>query len=230
MLKRAGRAPFVQRMIGNALACYLQMVRSTSTFVLDPPDFFDAIRPDLPVICAMWHGQHFLLPFARPPGHEARAMISKSADGEINAIAAERLGMGAIRASGAHKPHQVAKRGGARGFIEALRALRDGASVSITADVPKISRVAGPGIVQLAARSGRPILPLAAATRWHVTLGSWDRATINLPFSTMSIATGPLIHVPQDADEAQIEAARLEVEAAMNAVTERAYELVGRRP
>ena len=87
MLKRAGRAPFVQRMIGNALAGYLQMVRSTSTFVLDPPDFFDAIRPDLPVICAMWHGQHFLLPFARPPGHEARAMISKSADGEINAIA-----------------------------------------------------------------------------------------------------------------------------------------------
>ena len=59
--------------------------------------------------------------------------------------------------------------------------------------------------------------------------GAWDRATINLPFSTMSIATGPLIHVPQDADETRIEAARLEVEAAMNAVTARAYELVRRR-
>ena len=119
MLKRAGRAPFVQRMIGNALAGYLQMVRSTSTFVLDPPDFFDAIRPDLPVICAMWHGQHFVMPFARPPSYDVRVMISRSADGEINAIAASKLGLGLIRASGAHHAHQVSKRGGLRGFIEA---------------------------------------------------------------------------------------------------------------
>lgn len=229
MLKRAGRSPLLQRLVGNALAGYLLAVRKTSSFRIDPPDFYERIDGDMPVIVAMWHGQHFAVPFARPPSYDVRVMISRSADGEINAIAARKLGLGLIRASGAHHAHQVSKRGGLRGFIEAMRCLKEGASVAMTADVPKVSRVAGLGIVQLARHSGRPILPIAVATSRHVDLSSWDRATINLPFSRMVVAAGDMIRIAPDADDAALEEARQAVEASMNETTARAYALAKSR-
>ena len=58
----------------------------------------------VPIILAMWHGQHFLTPFIRPKGKRAKVLISRHRDGEINAAAVERLGIGTIRGSGAHGP------------------------------------------------------------------------------------------------------------------------------
>ena len=51
----------------------------------------------MPLILAMWHGQHFLVPFVRKPEHPVKVLVSRHRDGEINAIAAERLGVGTIR-------------------------------------------------------------------------------------------------------------------------------------
>jgi hypothetical protein len=230
MLKRAGRNPLVQKLIGNGLAAYLKAVRATSTLVLDPPDFEDRVLPDLPAIVTMWHGQHFLVPFARPETHDVRVMISRSADGEINAIAARKMGLGLIRASGAHHAHQIAKRGGARGFIELLRVLERGSSAALTADVPKVGRIAGTGIIQLARYSGRPIMPLAMTTSRRIELSTWDRATINLPFSRMSLSLGDLVHVPRDADDTRMEEARLALQHSLDRATERARALADGQP
>lgn len=230
MLKSLGRHPLVLNTIGSLLAGYLATVRRTSSLVVDPPDFYEKALPDLPMIVAMWHGQHFMMPFARPDGWDVRVMISRSADGEINAIAARRLGLGLIRASGAQKAHQVTKRGGMRGFIEAMRALREGGNVALTADVPKgPARVAGLGIVQLAKHSGRPIVPMAFATSRHIDLNSWDKASINLPFSRAALAIGDMIQVDADAGDEALEAARKRVEDGLNETTERAYRLVKAR-
>jgi hypothetical protein len=229
MLKRIGRSPFVQNLLGTLLAAYLKLVYRTSTIRLDPPDRFERIDDEMPAIIATWHGQHFAVPLHRPPGHVFRVIASRSADGEINAVAARRLGLGLIRASGAHHAHQVAKRGGTRGFIEALRCLREGDSIAMTADVPKISRTAGLGVVKLARHSGRPILPVAVATNRHIDLPSWDRATINLPFGRMAVVVGDAIHVPADAGEEELETLRVAVETAVNAATERAYRLAKQR-
>ncbi|MEP3668759.1 MAG: lysophospholipid acyltransferase family protein [Roseibium sp.] len=229
MLKSLGRHPVVLRTVGTLLATYLKFVRKTNRFVVDPPDVYDQIDGDLPDIVAMWHGQHFMAPFIRPEGYSVSVMISRSADGEINAIAAEKLGLGLIRASGSQKAHQISKRGGMRGFIEAMRVLRGGGNVALTADVPKgPARIAGPGIVQIARHSGRAILPVAVATSRSIELNSWDKASINLPFGRGAIVLGELIHVASDADDDALEASRQEVEAGLNATTRRAYELVGR--
>ena len=91
------------------------------------------------------------------------------------------LGIDTIRGSGAHGPDFSGK-GGVFAFNAAVRALEEGYSVAMTADVPKVSRVAGLGIVKLAQLSGRPIYPVAIATRRRIVLDNWDRTTINLPF------------------------------------------------
>ncbi|EEE46390.1 lysophospholipid acyltransferase family protein [Roseibium alexandrii] len=229
MLKRIGRHPLVLSAIGSLLAGYLKLVYYTNRFTTEPVTIHEDTDKDLPVIVAMWHGQHFMVPFARPPHWPAKVMISKSADGEINAIAARKLGMGLIRASGGRTAHQIKKRGGMRGFIEAVRALKDGYSIAMTADVPKgPARHSGVGIVQLAKHSGRPILPVAVATSRSIELNSWDKASVNLPFGRGGIVGGDLIWVPSDMDDEGLEAYRQKVEDGLNTATRRVYELVGR--
>jgi 3-deoxy-D-manno-octulosonic-acid transferase len=98
----------------------------------------------------------------------------------------------------------------------------------MTTDIPPgPARVAGMGIVMLAKMSGRPIVPVAVATNRFFTLPTWSRFTINLPFSKLAMVAGDPIYVPRDAEGDELEELRQRVEAAMNAVTERAYALAG---
>ena len=230
-MKALLRSPAVRRGIGVTLAGILKLVKATNRTILDPEDAIERYRPIVPFIGAMWHGQHFLVPFARPADVPTNVMISRSGDGEINAVAAERLGLGTIRASGGRNPRQIMKRGGTRGFLEALRSLEDGVPVAMTADVPKgPARKAGDGIVLLASRSGRPILPLAVATSRRVVLAStWDRTTVNLPFGRMAIVYAEPIHVPPDLSDDGLAPWRAAIESSLDRANERAIALAGGR-
>lgn len=225
--RRVRTAPWVQKTIGVIASEYLRLIWKTTRFVGEPPDIYERIEPELPLIIAMWHGQHFMLPFIKREQHRAKVLISRHRDGAMNAIVAERLGVEAIRGSGAHAAKHFRK-GGVGAFMEMLQALNDGYNVALTADVPKIARVAGVGIVKLAAVSGRVILPVAVATRNRVELKNWDRTAINLPFGRGAFVAGEAIRVAADADEAALEAARRCVEDNLNAATRRAYELADR--
>jgi lysophospholipid acyltransferase (LPLAT)-like uncharacterized protein len=218
-----GSRPF-QKSTGVVAAEYLRLVWKTTRFVIEPDDIYESVDRDAPVIIAMWHGQHFLAPFVRRAHHRAKVLVSRHRDGEINALAAERLGIGAIRGSGNHGGGFLGK-GGVSAFKEMLSALEEGYHVALTADIPKIARVAGLGIVKLASASGRPIYPIAIATRRRLELKNWDRTAINLPFSRGGSVAGEPICVPADADGAALETARHALEASLNAATARAYAL-----
>jgi lysophospholipid acyltransferase (LPLAT)-like uncharacterized protein len=225
MLKRFIGAHWVQVTLGALGAWYLRLVFRTSRFVVEPTDIYERIDRNLPVILTFWHGQHFLTPFIRKPYHKARVLISRHRDGEINAQAAQRLGVGTIRGSGDTKG-RFYKKGGPSAFRAMLATLADGENVALTADVPKISRRVGLGIVKLAQQSGRPIVPVAIATSRRWQSKSWDKAAINLPFSRAAAVAADSIRVPADADREEQERFRVELEAALNACTARAYEIV----
>ncbi|MFO1185228.1 MAG: lysophospholipid acyltransferase family protein [Bauldia sp.] len=229
-LKGVGRSDAAQRVIGNGLAAYLRLVHATSRVIYTPARPEDIVGDQLPVIITMWHGQHFMLPLIRPPNTPVRALISRHRDGEINAIAAHRLGVQTIRGSGGRERQNTLKKGGIRGFLEMKSSLDAGISVCLTADISNgIAKRAGLGVVALAKASGRPILPIAFASNRRIELRSWDRAAVNLPFSRAACVTGNLIFVAPDADAAALEAKRLETEQSLNAATEGAYRLVDRR-
>jgi hypothetical protein len=222
--KRLTSAPWVQKTIGIAAAEYLRFIWNTTRFVLEPSDIYEKIARDSPVIIAMWHGQHFLVPFVRRPEHRVKVLISRHRDGEVNAVAAERLGVGTIRGSGDHGS-EFTRKGGVSAFKEMLTALQEGSIVALTADVPKVARVAGLGIVKLAQMSGRPIYPIAVATQRRIDLDTWDRTAINLPFGRGARVAGRPVRVPSDADDAALAAAQRELELSLNAATKRAYEI-----
>jgi lysophospholipid acyltransferase (LPLAT)-like uncharacterized protein len=223
-LRQLTRSPWFQRAAGVTAAQYLRLVWHATRFVVEPADALERIPKHAPFILAFWHGQHFLTPFVKPKELRAKVLISRHRDGEINAVAAERLGIETIRGSGSHG-NDFAKKGGLFGFNALARALKEGCNVAMTADVPKVSRVAGMGIVKLAQYSGRPIYPVAIATQRRIVLDNWDHTTINLPFGRGAGVAGAPIHVPLDADAETLELARRAVEDALNAATVRAYEL-----
>jgi lysophospholipid acyltransferase (LPLAT)-like uncharacterized protein len=223
-LKRLTQSSAFHNAVGTAGAWYLRLVWRTSRVIIEPPDIYDRVQ--MPAIIAMWHGQHFMAPFIKRKerGHRAKVLISRHRDGEINARAAERLGIGTIRGSGAHNG-EFYRKGGAAAFTEMLDALKEGYNIALTADVPKVSRVAGLGVVKLAQHSGRPICPVAIASSRRKEFDSWDRSALNLPFGRLAmVAAGPIM-VARNADDAALEAARLEVEHELNRVTARAYEI-----
>lgn len=227
MLRKIGKSKTVQVAVGEALAAYLAIVHATSRLVSEPADYEDRYRPMAPYIVAMWHGQHFMTPFVRPKSLPAKVMISRSRDGEINATIARRFGMGLIRASGGKTAAQIKKRGGARGFLEAVRTLENGESLAMTADIPKgPARRAGLGIVMLARASGRPVMPTAYASGRRWDLQSWDKASVNLPYSKAAFVVGAPVEVPMDASDEALEEYRQLVETRLNLATDRAYEIV----
>jgi lysophospholipid acyltransferase (LPLAT)-like uncharacterized protein len=223
-LKRLASRPWVQKSIGVLTGEYLRLVRNTCSFGIDPPDFYERFEPELPVIATFWHGEHFMMPFFRR-GQRVKVLISRHRDGEMNAIASQRLGLETIRASGS-QDRNFLRKGGVAGFQAMRQALTQGWTVALTADVPKVSRVAGRGVVLLAQASGRPIYPVAVATSRYFKLNNWDRSTVNLPFGRFAVAVGDPIRVPAEADDAVLEEARRQVEAELNRATERVYAIV----
>jgi lysophospholipid acyltransferase (LPLAT)-like uncharacterized protein len=226
LLKRLARSRAMQTTVGIAAAEYLRFVWLTSRTVIEPADVYEQMQSRLPVIIAMWHGQHFMVPFIRR-GYAAKVLVSRHRDGEMNAVAAERLGVGTIRGSG-DASGRFDLKGGVGAFQTMLTTLAEGCSVALTADVPKVSRVAGTGIIKLAQLSGRAILPVALVTSRRKVLDNWDRTTINLPFSRLAMVGGEILTVPADLDGDTLESCRLALERSLNRITARACELADR--
>ena len=227
MLKRLMRSEAFLSGSSRAAAAYLRLVRRRATILRDPPDIEARLERQSPCIIAMWHGQFLMIPAVAPQSIPWRCMVATHDDGELISRTLARFNLGLIRGAGAGARRK--DRGGARALRAGLDALKEGASVCLTADIPPgPARKAGAGIVALARLSGRPIVPIAVATSRFGTLNTWSRFTFNLPSSRLGIALGQAVSVDRDASPEAVEAARRAVEDNLNAATKRAYELAGR--
>ena len=227
MSGEGGDGGFAEEAMGYALAQYLKLVKRLNRFVVEPSDLDSSLGAHHPVIAAMWHGQHLMIPFARATQMtKACAMVSRHRDAGLQAAALRRLNVEPVRGSGA-RGDKVREKGGAKALITLRKKLEGGATIAMTADVPKIARVCGMGIVTLARISGRPIVPVAVVTSRRLDFKSWDRASIGLPFGRGAIVAGEPVRVAADASEAEMEAARLAVQEGLDAAHARAYALVG---
>lgn len=227
MWRRMRSSPRLRTFLGRSMAAYLRFVWRTSRVTLEPPDLYARAEVQLPMILTFWHGQHFLTPFLVKPHHRGKVMISRSKDADVNAIAAKALGIEPIRGSGA-QGRNFHEKGGLNATVEMIRSLEEGWSVAMTADVPKISRVAGLGVVTIAKHSGRPIYVVAIATSNRILARSWDKAAIHLPFGKAAVVAGDGVRVAPDAGPEELEAARREVQRQLEVATARAETLVGR--
>ena len=216
----------IQAAAGRMIARLIQRVERSSKKVFDPTDLTERLYGDHPAIIAFWHGQFMLVSTLNTHHVPVKAMVARHGDADLIGNALSELGVELIRGAGAGGRRK--DRGGAQALRLAVRALQDGASICMTADVPPgPARRAGEGIITLARLSGRPVIPVALATSRFLSLDTWSRMTINLPRSILAAVGGPAIRVPRDATPEQLEAFRHELEVGLNEATRRAYAMAG---
>lgn len=222
------RSRIVKSLIASLFAGFVRFVNWTNPRVAGSDEMAPAIAAYNPAICVFWHGQHILAPALRPKTLPMTALFSRSADAELNALVAERLGFGIVRGSGGRADNRGTQKGGAAALLAMKKVLDGGSSVAMIADIAHATaRQAGMGVVTLAKHSGRPIVPVAVATsRRKVIEKSWDKTTINLPFGRSALVIGEPVHVPADSDEETLQRLRAQVTQSLNEATEKAYRLV----
>jgi lysophospholipid acyltransferase (LPLAT)-like uncharacterized protein len=207
------------------LAAYMTLVWKTSRVTIIPGNTYDTIESEIPVILTFWHGQQFLMSYIVKPHWRGVGLFSRHGDAEINAFAVEAHGYRTIRGSGDHGT-EFLRKGALSATLQMIDALKDGCTLALTADVPKVARVASRGIITLARHSGRPILPVAVSSTRRIVANSWDRANLLLPFGHVFIVFGDLIRVGRRADVATIEHARALVERQLNDISSKVEALV----
>ncbi|HKJ61586.1 MAG TPA: glycosyltransferase N-terminal domain-containing protein [Hyphomicrobiales bacterium] len=226
-MKRILRSKLFIAAASSVMAGYIRLVYATSRVVPNPDEPTETMIGDHPLIAAMWHGQFLIIPAISPPECRFQCMVARHNDAELLSRTLAKCNLGLIRGAGAGGRRK--DRGGIHALRAAITALDEGKSIAMTAEVPPgPPRKASLGIVALARLSGRPVRPVAQATSRFLTFNNWSRFTLNLPFSKLAYVVGDPVYVPHDADEAQLEAARLDIERGLNEVTRRAYEAVGR--
>jgi lysophospholipid acyltransferase (LPLAT)-like uncharacterized protein len=169
-------------------------------------------------VMAFWHGR--ILPatiYFRRRG--IVVITSENFDGEWIAGIIERFGYGTARGS--------TSRGGRRALLQLVRDMEAGKPAGFTVDGPRgPARVAQPGAVWLAKATGNPVLPFHLEADRYWTVRSWDRTQIPKPFSTVALVVGEPFVVPEDATDAQLEAARRRLEEELGRLETRALALV----
>lgn len=211
--------PEVRGFLGRVLiGGYVRLVRATSRVVYDPPDFWERMHADWPVILTSWHGQSNLA-YAVMPGPEQFAILmSLHPDGQMMAEMARSFGYTVVEGSGASE-RQRHGTGGVAAYRAMLRILQGKQTLFATADIPPDpGRKVSQGMISLARRSGRPFFVLAtSSSRRKVLERVWDKMQLHYPFSTISmVCRGPFYMTdPSISDDAYADQLRAALDEAM---------------
>ncbi len=195
-MKSLLRTPQAQAVLAVILGFYLSFALRTTRWTLHGQEH---LRPHIagsPAVIAFWHEFLPLMPtvaliarrlpfYRRVPIH---ALVSQHRDGQFIGRVVGRFAIRAI--------HGSTTRGGAAGMRNLLTVLRRGELIGITPDGPRGPyRQAAPGVAQLAAVAGVPVVPVAARTTRRFQLKTWDRMQVPLPFGRGVVVCGPSIQV-----------------------------------
>jgi lysophospholipid acyltransferase (LPLAT)-like uncharacterized protein len=234
-LKAILRSNAAQAILGWVLGSYFRIILRTVRW---RHENLACVEPVLAgesgAIGLFWHGRVPLCLAMAPQWwrKRTRAFVSPSADGEFIAQALAMSGFPAIRVSSAKKGHAAKARQAVAAIREAVTWVAGGGALIVTPDGPRgPNEVIAPGALQIARRSGQPIFLVGIAANPALQLQStWDRVMFAAPFGRGAVVWEGPLHVPPDADDAQIKALVEAWSARLSTATRRAEALVGRPP
>jgi len=226
-VKKFIRRPAVQAFLGWVLAGYMSLIRHSVRWRhenLEPAN--TVLRAEPGVITLLWHGRIPVALTVAPILKQtklAHCLVSPSADGEFFAQAMAHNGFPSIRASSAKKGDSAKARAVVAAFREAMAWVKGGGVLIVTPDGPRgPNEVMAPGALQIAKRTGAPVLLVGLAASPATRLASWDTAMVAAPFGKGSAIWDGPYYVPADADDAAIEALTADWASKLSAATRRA--------
>lgn len=172
-----------------------------------------------PIIFCLWHNRLALCmkayeKFGKPawPAPGLAPLISASKDGALLARVLRYFRVTAVRGSSSRRGRQA--------LLELTSRIEEGFHVAITPDGPK-----GPkyrvqeGVIALAQITGAPILPTSMRVHSKWVTRSWDGFQIPKLFARCDIHVGEPLAIPREAEDAEREALRAELERRLLAIT-----------
>ena len=166
-----------------------------------------------PYILTLWHGRIFYLFYYLRRHPDYFLLISPSEDGDLLASLARLMGYSVIRGSSYKKAVPAAR--------SLIKVLRRNQRIIIIADGSRGPRcVAQSGSLQLAGITGAPVFPMTFGSKNKLVLNSWDKFIIPMPFTRCIVNFGSPITVARKSFEQDIEDKRLELENALNHITQ----------
>lgn len=133
-----------------------------------------------PCVYAHWHGDELVL-VGYYSFRRLAVLSSLSKDGTLMARTLTILGYQVFRGS--------SSRGGARGLIGLIRAVKGGAQSAMAVDGPRGPlHIVKPGVIELARKTGMPILPLRTRCdrAWRFPR-SWNQTYLPKPFARVEV-------------------------------------------
>ncbi|MBS0266783.1 MAG: lysophospholipid acyltransferase family protein [Planctomycetes bacterium] len=206
------QSPFLTKVVGFVAAMIFRTLSRTLRFhgYAETEGTDPSVALSTGHIFSLWHDS-IMIPLARQSMARTKvaALVSRHRDGGYLAEFMHVNGIRSVRGSSA--------RGGDQALRELMR-VEDEYQIFITPDGPR-----GPhheiksGLIYLASRTGRPILPVASyfGNAWHIE-GSWTGQYIPKPFSENWYLIGAPISIPPDQTREQIEQHRQYVQAEMD--------------
>ena len=176
--------------------------------VHNPENWLNPKQTARPIIASFWHYSIIFI-FYHMRKYSATVMVSASRDGEYIARLAHELNFSTARGSRNNK--------GVEALKGILRAIRNGDSGAVVADGSQgPPRIAQPGAILLASRTGAPIYPMVWSASRYYTVRSWDRTVIPKPFARIDYYYGEPLVVPAELKADGIEEYRLLLEQRLN--------------
>ena len=208
MLKRLLRHPRATALGTRALGAYLRFALRNTRWTLHGAEQLGAYLYADTAIFAFWHECLPLMPAlwalavqrraeAGVPQGRMHVLVSKNRDGRLIGQIMRGFNLNLVHGSSAKRGEQ---KGGAASLRALLAVLAAGDQVVITPDGPRgPRRVVAPGVAQLAALAGVPIVPCAARLTRRRVLPTWDRMILPRPWGHGVLVCGPPIGVRRGA-------------------------------
>jgi lysophospholipid acyltransferase (LPLAT)-like uncharacterized protein len=199
-----------KKFLTNIIGLLSRIVFATLRLRLEDHSGFTVDPPGFPVIIACWHNRIFAVILAFLRKYPARrrgifVLASPSQDGEILTAVMAAFCIGAVRGSSSRR--------GSQALLELTTKLQQGFDIAVTPDGPRGPQYhLHPGLLFLASTTGARILPVHAHFSHAITLRSWDKFRIPLPFSRVEVVIAPYEVLAKDIRERTMEVERTRIE------------------
>jgi len=206
--KEKGRRPWFRALLfvlPRLVSAYAWLLEKTSKIIILNQELEEAICKKRPFVCACHHGT-MLFPVYYCRRYPGVIMVSRSWDGELIDRCIRRWGFDTTRGS--------SSRGGKEALTLQIEMAKEKAyNAGIAVDAPRgPAREVKMGVVVLGRETGFPILPLVSWSTRQIQFNSWDRMIVPLPFSTIVMAWGTPVEIPQGLERDDYEVIRRAIE------------------
>ncbi len=208
------------KLLGWLLRVVVTAIGASLRWRIEDPSGLLARTPAEPLIFAFWHNRILMLPFlfkkhwSKRKRDKMAVLVSASQDGEKLALVLEQFDLICVRGSSSRRGRQA--------LLELTKLVKDGYDISITPDGPRGPKYAvQDGVIALAQVTQATIMPVSwSAERKFVFRKAWDNFQVPMPFSRAVVRVGEPITVSREADGAERENKRLELERVLQTLCE----------